>query len=337
MNGGNVSPLPKLPPLLLGESGQPIRTLDEWNDRRRELLEGWHEFLGPPAVERVDSPRFEILDSEELPDVVRMRIRYRVEPGCHVEAYLLKPIGVNAPAPGVIAFHSTVPETIRQPAGVEGEPEKAFGLQLARRGYVTLCPRCFLWANGDRRFFWWHARRQVWRLRKRLGPVMGMAKMLHDARVGLDLLCGLPEVDAGRIGAVGHSLGAKQVLYLAALDDRVRVAVSSEGGIGRTFSNWSAPWYLGRDRWRYLGRDRRLEDRRREHHELLGLVAPRAFLLIGGDSADGERSLPFIEEARTVYRLFGQPERIGLYNHRQGHCVPADAGREIDQWFGRYL
>ena len=94
--------------------------------------------------------------------------------------------------------------------------------------------------------FRWHVRQQVKQLRIRHPRASGMAKMVHDAQVSLDLLASLPEVDPQRLGAVGHSLGAKQALYLAALDERVRVAVSSEGGIGRSFSNWSAPWYLGR-------------------------------------------------------------------------------------------
>ena len=153
--------------------------------------------------------------------------------------------------------------------------------------------------------------------------------MLHDAQVGLDILADMPEVDRQRLGAVGHSLGAKQVLYLAALDERIRVAVSSEGGIGRKFSNWSAPWYLGRNLWRNKSR--------REHHELLGLVAPCAFLLVGGDSADGARSWPFIEEALTVYRLYGQPPHIGLYNHRQAHTVPTSAEARIYEWLESYL
>ena len=48
-----------------------------------------------------------------------------------------------------------------------------------------------------------------------------------------------------RMGAVGHSLGAKETLYLAAFDERVKATVSSEGGIGTKFSNWDAAWYLG--------------------------------------------------------------------------------------------
>ncbi|MFH1268460.1 MAG: dienelactone hydrolase family protein, partial [Planctomycetota bacterium] len=229
------------------------------------------------------------------------------------------------PAAGVVALHSTVNHTIRQPAGVEGKPEKAFGLKMARRGYVVFCPRCFLWSSDLSIPYMEH----VQRFRARHPGSKGMAKMLFDAVVALDVLAGLPEVDPKRLGAVGHSLGAKEVLYLAALDDRVQAAVSSEGGIGTRFSNWDAPWYLGEEI--------RGDAFAHEHHELLALVAPRPFLLLGGDSADGDRSWPFIEAALPVYRLYGDTPRVGLFNHRTGHNVPPEAERRIDQWFDAYL
>ena len=153
--------------------------------------------------------------------------------------------------------------------------------------------------------------------------------MLHDAEVAVDILCSLPEVDANRIGAIGHSLGAKEVLYLAAFDQRVKVSVSSEGGVGTRFSNWDAPWYLGADI--------KKPKFTREHHELLALAAPRPFLLIGGDSADGARSWPFIEAALPVYKLDSRPPRLGLFNHGRDHAVPPEAESRIYEWFETYL
>ena len=41
-------------------------------------------------------------------------------------------------------------------------------------------------------------------------------------------------------------------------------------------------------------------------HELLGLVAARAFLLVSGDSADGYPSWHFVAAALSVYRLLGR-------------------------------
>jgi hypothetical protein len=254
---------------------------------------------------------------------VRQLIRYESEPGLLVEAYLLKPEKPEGRVAGVVALHSTVAYTIRQPAGLEGKPEDFFGLKLAQRGCVAICPRCFLW-QGDGSYL-----DQVERFRKRHPQSLGMAKMLWDASRAVDLLTALPEVDPERIGAVGHSLGAKEALYLAAFDERIKVAVSSEGGIGTKYSNWDAPWYLGERA--------RAGDFAREHHELLALVAPRPFLLLGGDSADGDQSWPFVAQALEVYRLYGKPPRIGLFNHHGGHAIPPDAERRIYEWLSAYL
>jgi dienelactone hydrolase len=59
---------------------------------------------------------------------------------------------------------------------------------------------------------------------QRLGrPVVG--KMAWDLMRGIDLLLERPEVDPARIGVAGHSLGAIVAAYLAALDERVRLAL----------------------------------------------------------------------------------------------------------------
>jgi dienelactone hydrolase len=312
----------ELPPL--SADGRPFADLATWQTRRAELSDWWSRFLGftprPHAA-----PDFRVLESERVGGVMRERIAYDSAPGWPSEAYLLRPHPVPSATPAVVVFHSTVEHSIRQPAGVEGRREKAFGLELARRGYVTLCPRNFLWPENRRMM----ANEQTARFLESHPGVKGMAKMLADAMAAVDLIASLPYTDPQRIGAVGHSLGAKEVLYLAAFDPRVRVTVSSEGGIGTTFSNWDAPWYLG-PAIQAAARDH-------EHHELLALTAPRPFLLIGGESADGDRSWPFVEAALPIYRLSTPRPRLGLLNHRQGHAVPPIAEERILEWFATYL
>ena len=62
-------------------------------------------------------------------------------------------------------------------------------------------------------------------------------------------------------------------------------------------------------------------------HELLALVAIPPFLLVGGDSADGTASWPWPQAALPVYRLYGEPPRLGLLNHKRGHTVPQMSSR----------
>ena len=318
---------PNLGPLLIDDDGRKITTVKQWLRRRKTIRREWLDFLGVLKVDRNGAPSLTVIEEDRRDGVVRQRVSYEAEPGDTTEAYLLKPADAVGRRPGVVAFHSTVNHSIRQPAGVEGRAEKAFGLDLARRGYVVFCPRNYLWVENSRI----SNDEAVARFRSRHPGSKGMAKMLFDGMVALDILASLPEVDPRRLAAVGHSLGGKEALYLAALDDRVRVAVSSEGGIGIGFSNWDAPWYLGQDVHH--------EDFRHEHHELLALIAPRPLLLLAGgvgDAADGPRSWPFVEAAMHVYRLYGGRPRIGLFDHGKGHCVPPEAQRRIYEWLDAY-
>jgi hypothetical protein len=312
----------QLAPLLVDAQGNKIDSLKAWKKRREEIRRIWLDFLGPLQL-RHTPPKLELLKEDRPKGCIRQLVRYETEPGVLVEAYLLKPALRRSDCPGVVAMHSTVKFTIRQPAGLEGDEEDFFGLKLAQRGVVAFCPRCFLW-QGPGTY-----QQQVARFEQRHPGSTGMAKMLWDAQRGLDVLESLPEVDANRLGAVGHSLGAKEALYLAAFDPRVKVTVSSEGGIGTKFSNWDAPWYLGQ-----AVKEGKFT---REHHELLALVAPRPFLLLGGDSADGRRSWPFIQAVLPAYGLYGGTPRVGLFNHQKGHSVPPEAQRRLYQWFDTYL
>jgi hypothetical protein len=325
---------PKLSELLRDKDGQPITTREAWEKHRRSIRQWWLDFLGPLPAERKAPPKLEVVAEDKPEGVVRQLVRYEIEPGIATEAYLLRPATPSPPTPlppgarglpAVAVFHSTVDHSIRQPAGVEGAPEKAFGLKLARKGCVTFCPRNFLLPVNDRI----SAQEEAKSFLARAPKSKGMAKMLYDSLVAVDILASLPEVDPQRIGAVGHSLGAKETLYLAAFDERVKVTVSSEGGIGTKFSNWNAPWYLGPaiDNPAFA----------HEHHELLALAAPRPFLLVSGDSADGDRGWPFVAAAKVVYDLYGRPARVGQFNHKKGHAVPPEAEQRIEEWLLTYL
>lgn len=314
----------KLRPLLIDDAGREITSREPWEQHRETLRRWWLDFLQMPP-RTGEAPKFRVLAEDRDEGVLRQKIAYEVEPSIEVEAYLIQPLELDGPRPGVVALHSTTNVTIRQPAGIEGEPEKAFGLQLAKRGMVTISPRNFLWPAEGQPL----SREAATGYLNRRPGSKGMAKMLHDSLVAMDLLASLPTVDTSRLGAVGHSLGAKEVLYLAAFDERVKAAVSSEGGVGTKFSNWHDPWYLG-EAIRQPSFDH-------EHHELLALAAPRAFLLIGGESADGDRGWPFINAALPVYRFYGEPARLGFLNHRKGHSIPPEVLPRIYEWMTTYL
>jgi dienelactone hydrolase len=319
------APARLLHPILVDDQARTITTLAGWRRRRSDLEQAWRAVIGSLSLQRRGPPRVDVVDEEHIGEVVRQRVQYLAEPGVRTEAYLLKPHQPRARCPGAVVFHSTTPESIRQPAGLADEAEKHFGLALARRGFVAICPRNFLWLDTARMA----AQGETRRFRERHPRARGIAKMLFDGQVAVDILAARSDVDPKRIGCIGHSLGAKEALYLAAFDPRITAVVSSEGGIGLTMSNWDAEWYLGDIV--------RQPSFTREHHELLALAAPRPFLLVGGDSADGAASWPWIEAALPIYRLYGAPPRLGLLNHRRGHAVPPDIEPRLLEWLETYV
>jgi dienelactone hydrolase len=314
---------PKLTPLL-GAGAGAIITPAQWAKGRAEFQRAWTRFLGEFPREKAPlAPEF--LKQEELPRFTRQLVTYQIEDGVRTDAMLLTPRGAGGKLPAIVLFHPTYSNHYARAVGLEGDdPERHQAVQLVERGYMVLAPRCFIWAElpagyqrkGESLYV-----ANVRRMQERHPQWKGMTRMTWDGIRALDFLETLPNVDTNRFGLFGHSLGAKEVVYVAAFDPRPRCVVSSEGGIGLRLSNWQDVWYLGPEI--------RAPDFAREHHELLALIAPRPFLLLaggpGGGAADGDASWPFLEAARPVYRLLGAPENLGWLHHGLGHRYGAQA------------
>lgn len=301
--------------------------LAAWQQQRLKLRDQWKAFLG--AYSFPDLPlKMETLKEERLEHCTRRLVRYQAEPGRTVRAYLLTPHDhVDAKLPAVVAFHGTNSRTFDKLVGLDAEPERHMGLRLAKRGFVVICPENFLWEQDS-------YKASTAAALKNHPDSKGMAVMLADGMRAVDVLLSLTNVDPRRIGAYGHSLGAKEALYLAAMDDRVCAAVASEGGVEIGFSNWDAVWYLGSDV--------KKEGFPRKHEELIALIAGRPFLVLGGETgrgcADGQRSWPALYTGHTVWRAYyREPVRIGLLNHGQGHALPWDAGEKSIDWLVAYV
>ena len=313
-----------LQPLLQTADGKPITTRAGWEKARRELHAAWLKRLGPwperPAKLDVHTDK-----SEEGDGYRRQLVRFRSEGDDYIRAYLLVPTGLKKgeKRPAVVVFHPTAKDTLKEPAGLGKRKQMALAVQLAQRGYVTLSPECYIlkgpgWAKG-----------QAAELAKRRPGWTGMGKMTFDASRCVDYLETLPFVDAARIGCIGHSLGAKEVLYALAFEPRYKVGVFCEGGIGLRMSNWTDPWYLTEKMKAHIPA--------MEHHQMLALAAPRPLLIVGGDSADGDLSWTFIKAALPVYELYGGGDRLGLYNHHAKHSFPQAARRLSYRWLDHWL
>jgi len=166
----------------------------------------------------------------------------------------------------------------------------------------------------------------VYQLAKRHPGVAPLGKWIWDLQRVIDYLQTRPDVDATRIGIIGHSLGGKMALYGAAFEPRIKAVVSSEPGISLKFSNYQDFWYFGKAIEK-LPKDA-------DQHELIALMSPRPFLLIAGESADGDKSWPYLAAAQQKYP---NKTSIGMINHRAGHS-PTEASVQLAmEWLERWL
>jgi len=154
----------------------------------------------------------------------------------------------------------------------------------------------------------------------------GMARMIWDGIRAVDVLIDYG-MHAGRVGAIGHSLGAKEVLFTMAFDSRIAAGVFSDGGIGVSFSNWEDEWYLGSQIYTKFSRD---------NHEVLAFIAPRAFLITGG-KYDNDGAWPYVEGAKQLWGQKGNSEAIRWFRHNKGHCFPEEARRSAYAFLERFL
>jgi dienelactone hydrolase len=317
------------PSLLGGADGAPIATLEQWLAERERIRAAWLDFLSPWEV-AAPGNQHRLLTEEQAAGCRRRLIHYATEFDEEVDAWLLLPADEAARPergwPGAVVFHSTTDQTIDEPAGTDPSDAVAIGTWLCQRGFVVLCPRCHLWNTTPAHCL--DLPGAVARLAARHPGARGMRKLLHDGIRAVDMLQSIDDVDPTAIVAAGHSLGAKEALYLAAFDNRIAGAVFSEGGIGLSFSNWHDPWYLGD-----AIRDPAF---RLDHAQLLALTLPRGMLILGGEAgpgaADGDRSWGHVARALEVGRLERPRPRLGLFNHRGGHAIPPAARERLLDW-----
>jgi dienelactone hydrolase len=192
-------------------------------------------------------------DTPELfRSIERTHMTYEVEDRVKVEAYILRQKNSNRTknpqrtSPGIVLFHSSGPDALEVASSIDPGLQMSIAAHLAKKGYVVLCPKCFIYGEDfNEENPRAHHTKQVRNMLQKHPDWKGMARMIWDGRRAVEVLVKEDDVNPDKIGAIGHSLGGKQVLFVMAFDSRIKAGVSSDGGIGLTFSNWQDVWYLG--------------------------------------------------------------------------------------------
>jgi len=303
--------------------------------------EDFLSFLGelPPAGP-LDS---EILERVKEEDFIREKIIYQ-SGGEKVPAYLLLPSSDSRPYPAVVAIHQHNLEFHlgkSEVVGLAGNSDMAYGLELVKRGFVVIAPdlKCF----EERRpspeerekneFFRDGAYERFIFCESLLKGSTLQARYLYDLARAVDYLQQREEVDPERIGAIGHSLGGQETLFLMSFDERVKVGVTSCGTslwklmIGEGISHNFAAYLPGMLKMGDLD-------------EIFSLICPRALIIVAGEKdplfpVEGVRQMGRL--LARVYQEAKTPEKFKLLIHPEGHCFPPEMREIAYNWLKRWL
>lgn len=318
-----------------------VKTQSDWHKRRVDLKQKYLELLRDQH--KPTKPPLELQVHEEV--VVdglyrRQLISYAVETDERAHAYLGIPLQLTGKAPAIVALHGTYEFGKKRVAGLVDNPDKAYLDHLCRRGYIVIAPEHFV--SGHRvppegpyetkRFYEKHP---DW---------TAVGKFTYEHSIAIDVLQSLAEVDDERIGALGHSLGGHGTFFLAAYDDRIKASACNCGASffrhNPNVTGWS------RDRWYVYFKPIREGLLKQElppidFHEIIALIAPRAFLdlsgLNDGHGPTQRQRLLMLMKVMEVYELEEVPQNMGFYVHGRGHSVAHESRELMYGWMDSHL
>jgi dienelactone hydrolase len=168
-------------------------------------------------------------------------------------------------------------------------------------------------------------------------------KAIWNNMRAIDLLQALPEVDAEKIGCIGHSLGGHNTMFTAAFDTRIKVIVSNCGFnafpkyYGGNLKGWSHNGYMPRIASAY---DLKPEKMPFDFPEVVAAFAPRPFLAsapTGDANFEVSGVKDCISAAQPVYELLGAKEKLAANYPDCKHDFPPEVRKVAYDWLDRWL
>ncbi len=331
--------------------GAPTRA--EWVARRPRLKQEYLYMLGLAPMPEKTPLHAKVTGTLERDNFIVEKLHFQSRPGLYVTGNLYRP---KVEASGGRESPEKLP-AILYVCGHSGRGRNgnktAFqehGMWFASNGYVCLVidtlqlgespgihhgtygirppppsPPAGEWAGvrGAETRWWWQA----------AGYTPAGVECWNGIRA-IDYLVSRPDVHPERIGVTGISGGGAATFWIAAADERVKVAVPVSG-MSDLESYVTNKVINGHCDCMFL-----VNTYRWEWTTIAALVAPRPLLFANSDNdsifpMDGNRRI--IERLRKLYQMYDKPELVDEYVSKGGHDYRPDLREAIFRWINKHL
>ncbi|MGI9442951.1 MAG: alpha/beta hydrolase family protein [Rubripirellula sp.] len=308
-----------------------INSLSDWTERRDQYHDQLLEMLGlDPFPERTPL-NARITGSVENDGVIAERIHFQSRPGLYVTGNFYRPVKQDAPLPAIlyVCGHGRVK---RDGVSLGNKTHyQHHGAWFARNGYVCLTIDTIQLGEIEgihhgtyrEKMWWWNNR----------GYTPAGVEAWNCVRA-LDYLQSRDEVDGERIGVTGRSGGGAYSWWIAAIDERIKVAVPVAGITslknhvvdGCVEGHCDCMYMVNTYRWDYP--------------MVAALVAPRPLLI---SNTDKDRIFPLdgvvdvYTRTKKIYQLYDADDKLGLHITEGPHKDTQELRVHAFRWFNHYL
>jgi dienelactone hydrolase len=317
------------------------KTIGEWKEKRPRLDQEYMDMLGLyplPAKTPLHATRTGEIEAH---GVIVEKVHFQSKPGLYVTANVYRPRTLNEdkklPAIVYVCGHSN--------KGRDGNKSayQDHGFWFANNGYVCITLDSLQlgeipgvhhgtygnpWnhikeKNKPENRFWWHS----------IGYSPAAVECWNGIRA-IDYLLTRPDVDPQRIGVTGISGGGAATFWIAAADDRVKVAVPVSGMADLEFyvknkginSHCDCMFLYNTYQWDWT--------------TIAALVAPRPMLFANSDKdpifpMDANRRI--FTKLKTIYGMYGKETLVDDYVSTGGHAYRPDLRVAVFKFFNKHL
>jgi hypothetical protein len=317
-----------------------------WESQRARISEAASKLLGSFPTNKAPLAPQDISQTD-CGSYIRKKLSIQVQQDDRMPFYLLIPKKLNTRAPAIICWYgtsggagkdSTVGISGRGP-GSKPHPHIAFAVDFAEAGFIAVAPD---WLRDGERVKPDRRPYDTTDFYKQFPDWSLHGKDSWDTSRLIDYLQTRDDVDAERIGLVGHSYGGHSTIFTTAFEPRIKAAVAN-GPVSDFIHHgphWGVPKGAGNSQslpnFRPYVVDRTLPPPI-TFYEFTSLIAPRP-LLVG--QAAGE-ARPMEEEnaaaVSEVYRALGSVEKVRYVWYAGDHDFPPEMRRAAVEWFQKWL